>query len=34
MENPSFLWYLPRNMGIFYGYVTLQEGEKHTLPWN
>ena len=26
MENPPFWWYLPGNMGIFHGYVSLQKG--------
>ena len=31
MENPPFGWYLPRNMGIFHGYVSLQEGSYMAL---
>ena len=26
LENPPFWWYLPGNLGIFYGYVSLTEG--------
>ena len=26
LENPQFWWYLPGNLGIFYGYVSLTEG--------
>ena len=26
MEHPPFWWYLPGNLGIFYGYVSLTEG--------
>ena len=29
MENPPFYWYLPGKMGIFMGYVSLQEGNSH-----
>ena len=28
LENPPFSWYLPVNLGIFYGYVSLTEGTK------
>ena len=26
LENPPFSWYLPVNLGMFYGYVSLTEG--------
>ena len=30
MENPPFWWYLPGNVGIFYGYVSLTEGSVYS----
>ena len=31
MENPPFWWYLPGKIGIFYGYVSLPEGNRFQL---
>ena len=33
MENPPFWWYLPGNSGIFYGYVSLTEGNNNSISW-
>ena len=31
IENPPFWWYLPGNIVIFHGYVSLQEGNLQTI---
>ena len=34
MENPPCWWYLPGNVWIFYGYVSLTEGKSYRgSPW-